>query len=437
MVEEQETPEKSFHLIWLAGVVIAVMVLVILFQQTGVAPEPEVGVEEPGLPQTAPHHPELQEGIQEAPDQFRDYGEGPFSRPPGTAPADPRRPATVPYEHRGLTPQPEDREADEIFDDGGRTQWQGPEESEAEEEPGEERDYLRASPGEARENSIRSVPAYEPDEEAWQEEEGEEVVEVVEVDEVDEWGEWGEEDGLEEEALAAEYEEDRHFDERESFDEEDQFSEERRTFQGGGAGATAESQDTWQSSAPPVEQVEQEWSDEEKSHAREAARESFHDYQDYLDEAGVPEPDEADAFSASASAHVADAMDWLTAAMAGGGAHPVWMDRDLAEPTFDDDEGYEESYDEAEETVESEEESFDEDAPSVWVDMADWLRDIQEAGFPDHVDLVDRVEEAALAIDPDLPESEQIEELMTFYEAMEEALEIFVDDSGEVLRPGI
>ncbi len=85
----------------------------------------------------------------------------------------------------------------------------------------------------------------------------------------------------------------------------------------------------------------------------------------------------------------------------------------------------------------------DEDGPeepqdwTVWMDIADWLRAIQEQQYPELAVLVDDVEEAAIELDPDLPDEEQIDELVDFYEAVEVVLEAMAEESEARSGDGI
>lgn len=60
---------------------------------------------------------------------------------------------------------------------------------------------------------------------------------------------------------------------------------------------------------------------------------------------------------------------------------------------------------------------------TVWLDVADWLRAVQEQRYPELAGLVDEVEDAAADLDPDVPDADQIDELVDFYEAVEMVLE--------------
>ena len=407
-METKKAPARSYYVIWAIALVILFILVVSTFRQMGVPPDPPG----PGLDQPAGPHESPGEQIQEAPDEVEELDDGPLDRPPGTAPADPRRPATVPGGSSSFEGDGDDFDNDEAHQ-GHRDEALAVAQTadEAGERASSRRASLReqsqeSSDGEGeeetrREYGLREVPAHlqrEDEDHRWEERDRREQWE--EMSEVDE------EEVVEEERLV----------EEEPFvEEEERLIEESYAEESYAEESYAEES-----------YVEESYADESTSRQppygdpmeRESSREAFSGYQDFLDESGIPDPGEADNYASMATQQAAEAL-YRVAVQSGAPSqvalrshHEVMDARDEME--------------DPEQQGELDEGSDTEERPSVWIRTAEWLREIQEESFPELAYLVDAVEDAAWAIDPDEPRSEQVDELVGFYSALEDALELMV-----------
>ncbi len=186
----------------------------------------------------------------------------------------------------------------------------------------------------------------------------------------------------------------------------------------------------------------------------EPSSQAFDDYRDVLDEAGDVGPDNAANYASMATRQLAESLFVLSAGRTmpeetasehrddiidstddpsdvddGGDARSAAED-DGAGPDESGESGddAEADGDEPEADVAAEGE-FDEEW-TVWLDVTDWLRSIQQQEYPELAGLVDDVEAAAEAIDPTVPEAEQIDELVWFFETVEIALEAMAEEEG-------
>lgn len=148
--------------------------------------------------------------------------------------------------------------------------------------------------------------------------------------------------------------------------------------------------------------------------AQASAQEAFFAYQEALDDLASQDVQEMAISSGVAMGQAQQVMRWLMAELSGGG--PAVVSQPASAPP--------EPHDEADEP--------DEEEPSPWVKTAWGAREIQEAHFPELAALADQVEEAAAELDPDLSEEEQHQELMDFYEALEELMEAMLGDGPSV-----
>ena len=409
--------------------------------------------------------------------------DGPLERPPGTAPADPRRPATVPYDgssekdgdgseeetHSELVPEevsPDaevDRRDEEARTDRRDERWSGvakklrerQAEERSEDQNGDDADE-NGDEGERQSAIIEAQgePAVDGDERSegppetdtgwyedgeWVEGEEQELAESEEYDgdeadrEAEEFAEG------EERVDSGEWEE-------EPYDEagDEAPNDSGSNIAGGGDIAVSDNISDHQGTSSPTtggatsQSGDLETLDELED--RPPSDEALQGYREHLDEAGIPAPEDAGLYSAVATQELADVLYLLSAGRTLPSDEAARQRDDLidstTESTPDDDELAED--DQLEQDVEGDGEAgaedeepppFDEDW-TAWIDAADWLRLIQEEEYPELAHLVDEVEEAAALIDPEMPEEEQVDELVDFFEAVEVVLEAMaIEDS--------
>ncbi len=437
-METKKASAGSSYLIWAIALTLFAVVVVTAFSQMREDPGPHVA---PG------------DRLEEAPDEVEELDDGPLDRPPGTAPADPRRPATVP---EGSSSFESDGDGDDFDNDEAH---QGHREealavAQTADEAGERASSRRASlreqsqessDGEGeeetrREYGLREVPAHlqrEDEDHRWEErdrrEQWEEMSEVDEEEVVeDDERLVGEEEFVEEERLV---EEEERFVEEERHVKEERIVEAERHVEEELIDESYADESYADESYADESYADESYADEsyaDESYVdespprqppygdpleRESSREAFSGYQDFLDESGIPDPGEPDNYASMATQQAAEAL-YRVAVQSGAPSqtalrshHEVMDARDELE---DPEQG------------EFDEGSDSEESSSVWIRTAEWLREIQEESFPELAYLVDAVEDAAWAIDPDEPRSEQVDELVGFYSALEDALELMV-----------
>lgn len=470
-MDQRRTTENTRRTWLLLLGVIAALVVVVWLTHTGERPAEQVP---PGTLPDATEAPDEDEI--EAPD-------GPLERPPGTAPADPRRPATVPYQGTSGGGQDSSDDGDEQSrntasergDRGGSTTQYEPSVGDRDVEDGEQEqsdrdrrlDELAERVQERRAQREDSVHS---EESADGEESDEEIIEESEHI-PEELREAEPESGDDEEPW--EYETDEEIaDYHQATDEFDDGSRrtpmagaERDEGHGGQESVTqtkeegrsdvdeggvepqvgipetgvavprgnrAEPSSSWTSGDGSLDEAPATEGEQPVS------QEAFEGYRDQLDEAGPPQPRDAALYAALATTELADALYLLSADRLLSEAEASRQRDDLVELLDGDpdgasgDDGDGQGSTGGEEVSEQERESPDEmdDEWTVWVDAADWLRYIQEVDYPALDDLVEEVEEAAAAIDPEVSEEEQIDELIAFYEAVEIVLEAMAIEDG-------
>ena len=461
---------------WLAGMILAGVVLFWLLW----------GSDEEGVPQEPPREaPQMETAPDE--EEIEPDDDGPLHRPPGTAPADPRRPATVPYEQGG----------------GESGANPGGDESGEESELGSSVDTEPSNLGNGSRSTVRSVPSHlqgstddvdedraseksdpagkfrnrhrdrqdgptegeasdqelafeEPNDEEgdgsrgdWDRESEEWIEEHGELPE----GEWGEEVGRYEDGewvdagVAEKIEDDEWSDERDEQLAQDEIEQGRDIDEPSGpqdVQPPAGSDDIVSSYAPESGHLEPGTAEEFMGESGEAppSQEALDGYQDELDRAGIPGAEDASLYAAVATNGLADALYVLSAGrtlsdseasrqrddiIAGADDGLIDFDgepddelspEEEAEPTSDDN-----SVVGGEKAEEDEEPFVYDEEWTVWLDAADWLRYIQQEEYPSLTVLVDDVEEAATRLDPEIPKSEQVDELREFFEAIEVVLE--------------
>ena len=442
--------DKKNRLMWaVVGAVLAAGVLAWL-TLSGSPPEPP----DPGmLPETtsAPEEREIET-----------HPTGPLERPAGTAPADPRRPAAVPYDERSEIPEDEQGESqresaeevaevqrlapveqseDEVEERGGEDRWEEiarriREQREAREE---ESDAEGEQPWDRRGGGAREREEWADEEVHW-EEESDEAIAHGEIAEYDE-----EFEGDHDEEFNGEYDEgefgdgevgDRGSDEEflddrmvESDDhglEVDEFEEEipemgpdwrGEPHQEGIVANAPNGEPGVVSDATAMGEVGEEGE-------RPPSGEALEDYQGYLDAAGAPTAQGADLYSSLATTHMADALYTLSAGRTLSPSEAARQRDGIVDAVVD--QGFQdEEVDSGEVPPPQEGEPIDEfdEEWTVWLDAADWLRFIQEEDYPELAQLVDDVEEAAARLDAATPAEEQLQELRDFFEAVEIALE--------------
>ncbi len=492
---------------WLTVLVVAAVALIVVIQWP-------TGPDEPGeQPGSAPA---IDEGVDE--DDTEEF-EPPTDRPPGTAPADPRRPATVPSESSHQTEEPtgegdveaaeaygleassdgadsetppvdqgETDEADETGDESDETDRRarrvpahlrsgigdddeeesaiGDDDAEDETEDGERTSSQRIdgglasddeesavddesaewADGEGNDDDFEGQPddealegsdppeglVAEGDDEDWDEELDDEWDEELDEDLDDEWEDVAEETAEEEPEAVDDVD----------GEPRDLAGDDARTAETGDIGGTQRNRvgEEWSQESPgqPEESIQEPAPDAEPAPVEQARD----DYRDVLDEQGAVGPSNAAAYTAMATRQLADSLYLLSAGTTLPERDAAAQRDDIVDAIDEDDVDETDSGDEpggsGEPSDDGDDDVGDDDAAdgdelgeewTVWLDAADWLRLIQMREYPELAVLVDDVEVAAEAIDPDRPEEEQIDELVDFYEAVEVVLEAMATES--------
>ena len=421
---------------------------------------------------------------------------GPLDRPPGTAPADMRRPASAPYEQprqRPATDEPHDRPPGvgpdrlmppEVPPPGEDDDDPAP----LDDEEAEPSSQSSQTPENIQAGRVRRVPPHlledederplRPEDEDRAQDEADELQALEDQDWEQDPGsppmeeEFSMDEGDQQRGEFDEYYDDEYYDEggeefAEFLDEEEgdvdgestvseevvaeEAVPEEEAFTGtdsaptagaagGQTGAAVANGNDPGSAAAGAAQGESEQSDQLEGGAEDLALDAVHDYREFLDEAGVPEAGEVGMYSSMATNHLADVLYLMSAGTLlpqeeasrqhddlVEAAEPRATDPGTTEPVEDTSEGIDGELEDLRDLLDGElEEGW-----TAWLDAADWLRFIQEENYPELEGLVDEVEEAAAAIDPEQPREEQIEELMRFFESVEVVLDAITEiESG-------
>lgn len=293
----------------------------------------------------APGATSIEEG-----EQVEELDNGPLHRPPGTAPADPRRPTTAPYddfdpdERRNDAPPstPTDESNGEV--DGDDTGG---------EDHDDERSRLRPAPTERRSDADESGPSTTDLPSTHDAFDGDDDATEVASDDVDE----------------------------------------RKTVD-----------------IPPSDAA-------------------FEGYREHLDEAHERAFDDPALYSTIAAQGLADALYMMSAGRTLSTPEAARQRDHLVDRTRSVDRDRTSSSDDHSDI--DDDASDDDDDWTVWLEAADWLRQIQQHEYPELADKVDDVEEAADQLDPTIPEHEQTDELAEFFELVELVLEAMAIEDDE------
>lgn len=453
---------------WVAAIFLVVAVIVWATDWWG---EPDERIP----PDDVGEHPQ----IETAPDEEEiEEPNGPLDRPPGTAPADPRRPATVPHsDARNESSADESGGDDEsesrivVEEPDSSTPSESPAEAQNE-PPGEIRRVPahlrdRAADGERRRDAEDSAGGGTEDDagdtasdsQGWAErrrkqleraqgsaaDDGPEGDEPTETD-----GEWvdGEEfDATDEEfeATGEEFEDKPETDDvpRERADDGAEWRADRdfddvdsENPSGELQSPSYESESTVieeRSSEPPVVSGgsggEAIADGGERSTPNPPADEAADGYSEVLDDFEEVDSGSAASYSAMAMQGFAESLYLMSAGRTLSESEAARQREEVVDSVSredgDEEDVDEEDVDEEEGPAEDVEDRFGDDW-TAWLDAADWLRMIQQREYPDDDELIallDELDELAEQIDPELAADEQIHDLVEYYETVEIILE--------------
>ncbi len=386
--------------------------------------------------------------IETAPDQAEELDDGPLHRPPGTGPADIRRPATAPYhdvDDGGSTDVDEDGAEPESSDEDTNN---SPSERDSSTSRPVPLEFKRADSEDAR--SIRTVDDLERAQHERRDSDTDDPENMDDLASMDrDSGDGNVLDSLDDRAVNVEESDELELDYEEQARGADAPSASDRILED-----HADRPDLPSSNSRPELPRQTQDSDDGYADApRDVAAESHGEVvDDVIDDDSAPyggfsEPPPSDlalqgysdaldeaAFTSDASLYSTLAAQGLADALYLMSAGRTLPEHDAARQRDDfvdratspgDDPGTED------------EDGFDpehlppEDDWTVWLDAVDWLRHIQEEDYPELAHMVDDVEDAAEALDPDLPQEEQAEELADFFELIEVVFEAMALEDEE------